>query len=164
MEISNNLMEGIGGPLCPLRDTEEERRLLQQFREREEAARRQEERLQKTCEELIQIWQPGLESEIAREAEVTRDPQVDKDWHAFRDFCKQYGAESLPAEVGMVLAFLGQARPKDVRRLHRSISSVHRSFFNDPTDDLLVRALVRQARATSKSPSKSPQTTNGKAH
>jgi hypothetical protein len=159
MEISNNLMEGLGGPLSPLRDTAEEKRLLEQYREKQEAEARREERLLKTCQELIELWQPGLESEIAREAEVTRDSQVDKDWRAFRDFCKQYGAESLPAEVGIILAFLGQSKAKDVPRLHRNIGSVHRSYFNDPTDDLLVRALVRQARAskTSKSPS-----TNGK--
>jgi hypothetical protein len=156
---TNYVTDGLLGP--PLSAAEEER-LLKQYRERELAAQRHEERLLKTCQELIELWQPGLESEIAREAEVTRDPQIDKDWHAFRDFCKQYGAESLPAEVGMVLAFLGQSKPKDVPRLHRSIASVHRSFYNDPTDDLLVRALVRQARATSKS--SKPQQKNGKAH
>jgi hypothetical protein len=150
-----------GGLLGPPLSAAEEAALLQKYREREEAAQRHEEKLQKTCEELIQLWQPGLEREIAREAEVTRDPQIDADWKSFRDYCKSFGVESLPAPIGIILAFLGQSKAKDVPRLHRNIGSVHRSYFNDPTDDLLVRALVRQARAskTSKSPS-----TNGKGH
>jgi hypothetical protein len=162
MMTVENMMEGPGGVLYPSRDTPEEAAFLQQWRAQKEAAQQHEERLLKVCQELIELWQAGLKDEIAVEAAIARDPQIDKDWHAFRDFCKQHGAESLPAEVGMVLSFLGQSKPKDVARLHRNIGSVHNSYFNNPCSDLLTLALVRQARATSKS--SKPQQKNGKAH
>jgi hypothetical protein len=155
-----NMMEGPGGFLYPGRETAEEARLLEQARERAEAEQHLAKRLQKTCEQIGQIWMPGLEHEIGREAAIMQDPQIDKDWRGFKDYCAQWGFQTLPAPAEAIVAFLGQSKPKDVSRLHRSISAVHRAYFNDPTDDILVRAIVRQARAGS---TKKPRT-NGKGH
>jgi hypothetical protein len=89
-----------GGLLGPPLSAAEEARLSQQYRERKEAEARHEERLLKTCEELIQLWQPGLADEIAAEAAIVRDPQIDKDWNAFRISVSNTELKAFPLQWG----------------------------------------------------------------
>src|SRR5258708_15831139 len=123
--METNLFEGPGGALSPARDRAEEARQRQEAHEREEAAQRAAERLQKTCEQIGQIWTPGLEHELAREATISQNPQIDKDWQSFRDYCAKWGFASLPAPAEAIVAFLGQSKPRDVPRLHRSLTAAH---------------------------------------
>jgi hypothetical protein len=159
MMTVENMMEGPGGFLYPGRDTAEEAALLAQYREQEEAAQRLAERLQEACEQIGQIWTRGLEHEIAREAAILQDPRVDKDWQKFKGYCAEWGFQTLPAPPEAIVAFLGQSKPKDVSRLYRSIRAIHDAYYSHPCDDVLVRAIVRQARAGSTKPQ-----TNGKGH
>jgi hypothetical protein len=155
LDRENGLLSGL-----PVKwDPAEDDRRRQAEREQEAAAQRAAERIQQTRNQIGALWAPGLENELTREAAISQNPQIDKDWQSFKDYCAKWGFQSLPAPAEAVVAFLGQSKPKIVSRLYRSIKTVHSAYYDDPTDDILVRALVRHSRTEKKT---TPQ--NNKGH
>jgi hypothetical protein len=131
-------------------------------KEKLEAAQRAAERIGKTRDEISRLWSAGLENEMRQEAAILQSPQIDKDWQSFKDHCAKWNFPSLPAPPEAITAFLGQSRRQDVARLYRAIRTVHNAYYQHPCDDVLVRAVVREAR---QSRTKKPTSqTNGKAN
>src|SRR6266436_6633972 len=131
-------------------------------KEQREAAQRAAERIEKTRVEIFQLWSAGLENEMRQEAAILQNPQIDKDFASFKDFCKRWSFDSLPAPPEAITAFLGQSKRQDVARLYRAIRSVHNAYYQHPCDEVLVRAVVREARQSRTSKKPTPQ--NGKGH
>jgi len=93
---------------------------------------------------------PHLKAELEAENATARVSAADK--QRFKDFqacCERWGFPALPAPAQAVAVFLAEKSEQDAaaHRLARSISVVHRALnFSDPTEDVLIRAMIRQAR------------------
>jgi hypothetical protein len=116
---------------------------------------------------------PQLEDELARESENAVPEAARRDFKRFEEFCTGLGLS--PTSPQAVTGFLideGHLGAKHLRKLGRNISAVHqckvaailRSIgfddLIDPTSDVLVRALLRQAPTWPKT----KQPPNGKGH
>jgi hypothetical protein len=154
MRNIENMMEGPGGALSPLRDTAEEARLLEQAREQEAITAARTAEIQATCDEIDTALAPYLRIELSAEntkARVSRAAK--KDFERFKTCCAKWGLPHLPAPPQAVAVFLTDKETNQARisRLAKHISLIHRAVgFADPCDDVLVRAILRQARTDTK--------------
>jgi hypothetical protein len=151
----------------PLQRTPEEDAAATKFifdvldRQIEERRKREAEaELQPEYDYIDAYLLPYLKDELAAEVATARPtPQAIKDFHAFRDFCKRNGFPALPARPQPVAEFLASLE-SNASRFRNSISTIHRAVaFDDPCDDILVRALMRLLR--SEKSNNSPQSEKG---
>jgi hypothetical protein len=125
-------------------DQEEEQRRKQ---EAEEAQR--EADLQRLYDAIDANLSPHLKAELAAENETARvTPKQKADFADFRATCTKWGMPYLPAMPQAVAIFLAEGDADTVSRRCKSISVIHRAIGEsvDPTEDVLVRAICRQAR------------------
>jgi nucleoid-associated protein YejK len=133
-------------------DFDEVGRKLAERRKREQEVTEYERGLQAECDVIDAYLLPYLKDELAAEAATTRpSPQARKDFEDFRDYCGRNGFPALPSRAQPVAEFLGSLE-SNAARFKNSISTIHRAVgFDDPTDDVLVRALMRKLRAQKES-------------
>jgi hypothetical protein len=107
---------------------------------------------QKQLDAIDKALGESLRPELEQENQVTRvTAQNKRDFELFKSSAAEWQLCSLPAAPQMVAAFLTQQYIEHgatiIPRLRNSISVVHRACnFPDPTEDVLVRALVRGLR------------------
>ena len=129
-------------------DQEEEQRRKQAAEEAEREAA-----LQLLYDGIDANLSPHLKAELAAENETARvTPKQKADFAAFRATCTKWGMPYLPAAPQAVAIFLAEGDADTVLRRCKSISVIHRAIGEsvDPTEDVLVRAIVRQARNEAK--------------
>jgi hypothetical protein len=129
-------------------DQEEEREREEQ---RKEAAAEEarEADLQRLYDAIDANLSPHLKAELAAEDETARvTPKQKADFAAFRTLCTEWAMPYLPARPQAVAIYLAEGDADTVLRRCKSISVIHRAIGEsvDPTEDVLVRAIVRQAR------------------
>ena len=130
---------------------EADKREEQQRREvADEEAR--EADLQRLYDAIDANLSPHLKAELAAENETARvTPKQKADFAAFRTLCTKWGMPYLPARPQAVAIFLAEGDADTVSRRCKSISVIHRAVGeSDPCEDVLVRAIVRQARNEAK--------------
>jgi hypothetical protein len=108
---------------------------------------------------------PILKDELAAENLASRVSASHKaDFARFQAYCKRWELPHLPAPPQAVAVFLADESEhgaKHLARLARSISVVSRAVgFADPTEDVLVRAVLRLARADKANNSPHPEKGN----
>jgi hypothetical protein len=123
--------------------------------QRKEAADEEarEAALQRLYDAIDANLSPHLKAELAAENEVTRvSPRQKTDFADFRATCTKWGLPYLPAKPQAVAIYLAEGDANTVLRRCKSISVIHRAIGEsvDPTEDVLVRAIVRQARNEAK--------------
>src|SRR6516162_590449 len=122
----------------------------QEERQRKEAADEEarEAALQRLYDTIDANLSPHLKAELAAENETARvTPKQKADFAAFRATCTKWGMPYLPATPQAVALFLAEGDADTVLRRCKSISVIHRAVGeSDPCEDVLVRAIVRQAR------------------
>ena len=94
---------------------------------------------------------PHLKAELEAENATQRVSATDKQrYKQFQSCCETWNFPALPAPAQAVAVWLAEESvhgATHISRLARSISVVHRALnFSDPTEDVLIRALLRQAR------------------
>jgi hypothetical protein len=151
-------MTGILTPLTPEEEVQlalrqeagrlEEAEELGRFLYESDVAAERQRQLDGIDKALGESLRPELEQEN-KTARVTA--QNKKDFELFKKSAVEWGLPSLPASPQMVAAFLTEqfiaGETAILPRLRNSISIVHRACnFPDPTEDVLVRALVRGLR------------------
>jgi hypothetical protein len=124
----------------------EEQEQQQRKQEAEEAER--EADLQRLYDGIDAHLSPHLREELAAEnATVRVTPEQKEDFAAFRTVCTEWGMPYLPAAPQAVAIFLAEGDADTVLRRCKSISVIHRAVGeSDPCEDVLVRAICRQAR------------------
>jgi hypothetical protein len=162
MALTNNLMQDEHGVFFPPRDPNEIKREEQaeaKRAEQEAAAAVRAAEIQATCDEIDTALAAYLRAELNAEntkARVSRAAK--KDFEKFKTCCAKWGLPHLPAPPQAVAVFLTdkETNQAHVSRLAKHISLIHRAVgFADPVDDVLIRAILRQAQAEKKTP---PQT------
>src|SRR6516162_3726085 len=128
----------------------EEQEEQQRKQEAEEAER--EAALQRIYDAIDANLSPHLKAELAAENETARvTPKQKADFADFRATCTKWGMPYLPAMPQAVAIFLAEGNADTVLRRCKSISVIHRAVGeSDPCEDVLVRAIVRQARNEAK--------------
>ena len=118
--------------------------------QRKEAAAEEarEAALQRLYDAIDANLSPHLKAELAAENETARvTPKQKADFAAFRTLCTEWGMPYLPAAPQAVAIYLAEGDADTVLRRCKSISVIHRAVGeSDPCEDVLVRAIVRQAR------------------
>ena len=118
--------------------------------EQEAAAARRAAEIQETCDEIDSFMTPYLKAELEAENSKARvSAATKKVFERFKACCATWGLPALPAPPQAVAVFLSDkdTKPGEMERLAKQISLVHRAVgLEDPCDDILVRALLRQAR------------------
>ena len=126
----------------------------QEERQRKEAADEEarEAALQRLYDAIDANLSPHLKAELAAENETARvTPKQKADFANFRATCTKWGMPYLPARPQAVAIFLAEGDADTVLRRCKSISVIHRAVGeSDPCEDVLVRAIVRQARNEAK--------------
>jgi hypothetical protein len=132
---------------------EERRKREAQEAEKAAKAAAWQAQIQATCQFFESVLMPKLaehvKADFAQLRERAQRPSTQDDFATFRECCEEFGLPSLPAPPQAVALFLADGRNATSRiaKLAKSISIVHKAVgFTDPTDDILVRALLRQAR------------------
>jgi hypothetical protein len=147
-----------GCGILPDFESEEFRKWFNEADKREEQRRQQEVEevqreadLQRLYDAIDANLSPHLREELAAENETARvTPKQKADFSAFRRMCTEWGMPYLPAAPQAVALFLAEGDTDAVRRC-KSISVIHRAVGeSDPCEDVLVRAIVRQARNEAK--------------
>ena len=122
--------------------------------QRKEAADEEarEAALQRLYDTIDANLSPHLKAELAAENETARvTPKQKADFANFRATCTKWGMPYLPAMPQAVAIFLAEGDTDTVLRRCKSISVIHRAVGeSDPCEDVLVRAIVRQARNEAK--------------
>jgi len=122
----------------------------QEEQQRKEAAAEEarEAALQRLYDSIDANLSPHLKAELAAENETARvTPKQKADFADFRATCTKWGMPYLPAMPQAVAIFLSEGNTDTVLRRCKSISTIHRAVGeSDPCEDVLVRAIVRQAR------------------
>jgi len=104
---------------------------------------------QKQLDAIDKHLSEPLKSELEAENKITRvTAQQIKDFELFKKSAAEWQLPSLPAPPQMVAAFLTErfiaGETGIIPRLKNSISVIHRACnFSDPTEDVLVRAVIR---------------------
>jgi hypothetical protein len=97
---------------------------------------------------------PLLKAELELEnAKARVSPVAKKVFARFKACCAGWDLPALPAPPQAVAVFLTDKDSKlaDIEKLAKHISLVHRAVgLDDPCDDILIRALLRQARGERK--------------
>ena len=126
----------------------------QEERQRKEAADEEarEAALQRLYDAIDANLSPHLKAELAAENETARvTPKQKADFANFRATCTKWGMPYLPARPQAVAIFLAEGDADTVLRRCKSISVIHRAVGeSDPCEDVLVRAIMRQARNEAK--------------
>jgi hypothetical protein len=131
----------------------EERNEQRRKQEAEEA--KQEAAGQEILDRAEAMFFPWLKHYLEAENATTRiTPKQKSDFKSFQEYCEKWGLiPQIPAAPQMVATFLLEEGPggvAHVSRLLRSISTVHRAVNqDDPTDDILVRAVMRFIKVNS---------------
>lgn len=140
------------------RRTDDERAFMQfitdaaAFSQAQRAAAEREDYERELCGLIRTTLERSLEAELI---ELTRSPATEAtyigDLKRFKAYCDQAGASAMPAAPEIVANFLqaeheaGTGLPM-LKRLAAAISFGHKRFEKyDPTDDILVRAVIRHA-------------------
>ena len=133
-----------------------EEREREQCRKQEAEEAKQEATWQEILDRAESIFLPWLKPYLATENATTRiTPKQKIDFKSFQQYCGKWGLiPQIPAAPQMVATFLLEEAPGGVAhvcRLLKSISTVHRAVNNqdDPTDDILVRAVMRFIKVNS---------------
>ena len=128
----------------------------EQRRQQEAEEAKQEAAGQEILDRAESIFLPWLKPYLATENATTRiTPKQKIDFKSFQQYCGKWGLiPQIPAAPQMVATFLLEEAPGGVAhvcRLLKSISTVHRAVNNqdDPTDDILVRAVMRFIKVNS---------------
>jgi hypothetical protein len=159
-----------GGVLPDLFESDAFRRWWNEVDQEEEQQRKEaadeearEAALQRLYDTIDANLSPHLKAELAAENETARvTPKQKADFAAFRATCTKWGMPYLPAAPQAVAIFLAEGDADTVLRRCKSISVIHRAVSEpDPTDDVLVRAIVRQARNEAKVNSNQEKASNG---
>ena len=149
----------VSGGLLPDFESEEFRQWWNAVEEQEEQQRKEaadeearEAALQRLYDTIDANLSPHLKAELAAENETARvTPKQKADFAAFRATCTKWGMPYLPAMPQAVAIFLAEGDADTVLRRCKSISVIHRAVGeSDPCEDVLVRAIVRQARNETK--------------
>ena len=144
-----------GCGILPNFESEEFSRWWNEGEERDEQRRQQEAEeaqreadLQRLYDAIDANLSPHLKAELAAENETARvTPKQKADFADFRATCTKWGMPYLPATPQAVALFLAEGDADTVLRRCKSISVIHRAVGeSDPCEDVLVRAIVRQAR------------------
>jgi hypothetical protein len=156
MKQATDLMQGPGGFLAPDRDDAEDERQRQKEREYSERVEKYAADVQDICDKIDAKMAPFLKTQMAAENERARiSSAVKKDFKDFEAYCGRYEPPlpHLPARPQAVAAYLCSQMdrgPAHVARQCRAISTVHTAVgVDDPTRDILVRALLRLSRENS---------------
>ena len=146
------------GILTPLTPEEEVQLALRQEKARLEEAEAVARSLyeagvaaarQKQLDAIDKALGESLRPELEAENKTTRvSPQHIRDFEQFKKSAAGWELPSLPAPPQMVAAFLTErfiaGETGIIPRLKNSISVIHRACnFSDPTEDVLVRAVIR---------------------
>ena len=155
-------METKGCGILPDFESEEFSKWWAEGSEREEQRRQQEaeEAKQEAAGQEIldraeSMFFPWLKPYLATEnATIRITPKQKSDFKSFQEHCEKWGlVPQIPSAPQMVAAFLLEEAlggVAHVSRLLRSISTVHRAVNqDDPTDDILVRAVMRFIKVNS---------------
>jgi hypothetical protein len=144
-----------GCGILPDFESEEFRKWFNEADKREEQQRKEaaaeearEAALQRLYDTIDANLSPHLKAELAAENETARvTPKQKADFSAFRTVCTEWGMPYLPAAPQAVAVYLAEGDADTVLRRCKSISVIHRAVGeSDPCEDVLVRAIVRQAR------------------
>jgi hypothetical protein len=118
--------------------------------EQEAAAAQREAEIESVCDEIDAFMMPLLKTELEHENSKARvNAATKKVFERFKACCAGWGLPALPAPPQAVAVFLTDknSKPTDIEKLAKQISLVHRAVgYQDPTEDILIRALLRQAR------------------
>jgi hypothetical protein len=122
---------------------------------RETAKAARDAEIQPTLDLVDANLSPHLKDELAAENLASRVSASQRlDFSRFQACCKCWELPHLPAPPQAVAVFLAEEiehGAKHLARLARSISIVHRALnFTDPTEDVLVRAILRLVRTEKK--------------
>jgi hypothetical protein len=149
------------GILSGVHDSDEIDRRAEEDRRKEAAAAKlaaeQEAATNRIENALTALLRDELAAELATHklsAETLR--AYKNDFQRFKNCCAEWKLPCLPASAQVVAAWLGEECPRGLAHVNRckaAISAAHRAAdLPDPTDDLLVRAVIRMVRGN-KSPS-----------
>jgi hypothetical protein len=148
-----------GCGILPDFESEKFRKWWNEGSEREEQQRKEaaaeearEADLQRLYDAIDANLSPHLKAELAAENETARvTPKQKADFADFRATCTKWGMPYLPAMPQAVAIFLAEGDADTVLRRCKSLSVIHRAVGeSDPCEDVLVRAIVRQARNETK--------------
>ena len=154
-----NYLDEVGGVLGdPPIDPEETKRVKEAEAlrlQQEAAAAERAAEIEATCDEIDAFMIPLLKTELEQEnAKARMSAATRKVFERFKACCASWGLPALPAPPQAVAVFLTDktTKPTDVERLAKQISLVHRAVgHQDPCEDILIRALLRQVREEKKS-------------
>jgi hypothetical protein len=149
------------GILSGVRDSDEIARRAEEERQKDAAAAKlaaeQEAATNRIENTLTALLRDELAAELAAHklsAETLR--AYKSDFQRFKNCSAEWKLPCLPASAQVVAAWLGEEGPRGLAHVNRckaAISAAHRAAdLPDPTDDLLVRAVIRMIRQN-KSPS-----------
>jgi hypothetical protein len=146
-----------GNGICSgIWDSAEIARQIKEERKKEAELAERVKRAQAFLDQVDVMLDRSLKDEIEAEAEqpIRLTPRQKKDFAEFRKYCEEeLDIRALPAPPQAVAAFLITKMSEGARiveRYRNSISAVHRRDFEDPTNDVSVRALMRRVRTTDK--------------
>jgi hypothetical protein len=149
------VVEG-SGILSGHHDTEEIDRRIEEDRRKEAAAAQlaadQEKAVNKIEDALTSWLRTELAEEIAGRKRLSAETlrTYKNDFQRFKQCCAEWKLPCLPAPAQIVAAWLGEEGHRGlahVLRCKAAISAAHRAAdLPDPTNDLLVRAVIRMVR------------------
>jgi hypothetical protein len=144
------------GILSGVHNSEEIDRRIAEDRRKEAAAAQlaadQEKAINKIEDALTSWLRTELAEEIAARPRLSAGTlrAYKSDFRRFKQCCAEWKLPCLPASAQVVAAFLGEEGHRGlahVMRCKAAISAAHRAAdLPDPTDDLLVRAVIRMVK------------------
>ena len=144
------------GILSGEHDSEEIERQIESDRRKElmaaQLAADQEKAVNKIEDALTSWLRKELAEEIAARPRLSAGTlrTYKSDFQRFKQCCAEWKLPCLPAPPQIVAAWIGQEGPRGlahVLRCKAAVSAAHRAAdLPDPTDDLLVRAVVRMVK------------------
>lgn len=157
MNRATDLIYGPGGFLAPDRDDAEDDRQRQQECEYNKRTEKYAAEVQVISDRIDALMAPWLKTQMAAENERARiSGAAKRDFREFEQYCQRSDPPlpHLPAPPQAVAAYLCSQLDRGlahITRQARSISVVHSAVgVDDPTKDVLVRALLGFARENDK--------------
>jgi hypothetical protein len=146
---------GTDGILSGTFDLEEIERRAAAERKKELEAAEHESVQQETASGIENALIPHVRKELQEEIAARKlSPEILRryraDFTAFKECCGRWGLDYLPAGPPAVAVFLSEESRhgvKHIERLKKSIAAIHKAAdLQDPTEDLLIRAILRLCR------------------